>query len=344
VRRRAERALAELGAAAPLGAVCLLAANDHQFKRLFHNALTGKLSDVAICFLLPLLVSAALGLVSNWSGRRRLALGAVVATLVFTLLEYSDTVGALFIRATAAVGFGGGVLTRDPTDMLALGCIPLAVVYGWRRVAAVEREPSVWRSVSGALVLAAGSLTLMASDPICVGDAKSGNCPFERGTDAGDDTSAICGGMTLFGLTAGGSCFDIVSVTPDANDGCGLGVANATPSGLVGTGLPFSYDPSTATVSIGSTGALGTGQVLCNSGMLTHDDSATLGSMSACTWQQTDSTILHMTATNEFDLTVTEVRSMFAGCSTEITPPEGRCTSTWTWHMKRGVEAWPTCQ
>src|SRR5262249_33770686 len=85
--RRIGHALAELGAAPPLGAVCLLVANDHQFKRLFHNAFTGKLSDIAICFLLPLLVSAALGLVSDWPGRRRLVLGAVVTVVVFTLLE-----------------------------------------------------------------------------------------------------------------------------------------------------------------------------------------------------------------------------------------------------------------
>lgn len=162
MRRRAERALAELGAAAPLGAVCLLAANDHQFKRLFHNALTGKLSDVAICFLLPLLVSAVLGLVCGWPGRRRLAVGAVVATLVFTLLELSDTAGALFVHATGALGLGSGPLTRDPTDLLALASVPLAVAYGRRRLAVAELGPNVWRSATGALVMATGMLALLA--------------------------------------------------------------------------------------------------------------------------------------------------------------------------------------
>ncbi|HXU06759.1 MAG TPA: hypothetical protein VN903_37650 [Polyangia bacterium] len=163
MRRRAERALAELGAAAPLGAVWLLLANDHAFKRLYHNAVTGKLSDVAICFFLPLLLSAALGLLTDWPGRRRLAVGAVVATLVFTLLELSDTFGALFARATAALGLGGGTLTRDPTDLLALVCVPLAVAYGRRRLAAAERGPNVWRSATGALVMVTGSLALMAT-------------------------------------------------------------------------------------------------------------------------------------------------------------------------------------
>ena len=163
MRRRAERALAELGAAAPLGAVWLLLANDHAFKRLYHNAVTGKLSDVAICFFLPLVLSAALGLLTDWPGRRRLAVGAFVATLVFTLLELSDTVGALFVRATAALGLGGGTLTRDPTDLLALVCVPLAVAYGRRRLAVAERRPNVWRSATGALVMVTGSLALMAT-------------------------------------------------------------------------------------------------------------------------------------------------------------------------------------
>jgi hypothetical protein len=162
-----------MGAAAPLGAVWLLLANDHAFKRLYHNAVTGKLSDVAICFFLPLLLSAALGLLTDWPGRRRLAVGAVVATLVFTLLELSDTFGALFARATAALGLGGGTLTRDPTDLLALVCVPLAVAYGRRRLAAAERGPNVWRSATGALAMATGSLALMATS------MSVESCPFQ---------------------------------------------------------------------------------------------------------------------------------------------------------------------
>ena len=177
MRRRASRALAELGAAAIRWVqIRLLAANDHQLKRLFHNALTGKLSDVAICFLLPLMVSAALGLVCGWHERRRLAVGAVVATFVFTLLELSDTAGAMFVRATRALGLGGGTLTRDPTDLLALVCVPLAVAYGRRCLAAAERGPSVWRSASGALVMATGSLALMATSGPSPTSGTFGDC------------------------------------------------------------------------------------------------------------------------------------------------------------------------
>jgi hypothetical protein len=245
LRHRASRALAELGAAAPLGAVCLLAANDHQFKRLFHNSLTGKLSDVAICFLLPLIVSAALGLVCGWHGRRRLAVGAVVATFAFTLLELSDTAGALFVRATRAFGLGGGTLTRDATDLLALVCVPLAVAYGRRRLTAAERGPNVWRSATGALVLATGSLALMATS-MSVMPCNKWSAPVVFQADAG------CG--------PGG----LIVVTPDGTHASGtptyynnLRISNAAALGLdayqagyVGFACPLTLDQGGWGVSV----------------------------------------------------------------------------------------------
>ena len=226
MRRRAERALAELGAAAPLGAVWLLLANDHAFKRLFHNALTGKLSDIAICFLLPLLVSAALGLVCDWPGRRRLAAGAVVATLVFTLLELSDTAGAVFVRATGALGLGGGTLARDPTDLLALACVPLAVVYGQRRLAVAERGPNVWRSATGALVMVTGSLALMAT-------SSSGPCS-QQGAPVMFQAEAGCGPGGLI-------------VVRSSMDYPPIQISNAAALGLP----TFTYSPSDAAWSDG---------------------------------------------------------------------------------------------
>jgi len=226
LRRRAERALAELGAAAPLGAVWLLLANDHAFKRLFHNALTGKLSDIAICFLLPLLVSAALGLVCDWPGRRRLAAGAVVATLVFTLLELSDTAGAVFVRATGALGLGGGTLARDPTDLLALACVPLAVVYGQRRLAVAERGPNVWRSATGALVMVTGSLALMAT-------SSSGPCS-QQGAPVMFQAEAGCGPGGLI-------------VVRSSMDYPPIQISNAAALGLP----TFTYSPSDAAWSDG---------------------------------------------------------------------------------------------
>jgi hypothetical protein len=156
-------ALAELGALLPLAMVGLLLANDRLLKLAFHNALTGKLSDVAICFLMPLLVSAALGLIFDCSARRRLGAGGVVTMIVFSALEMSDLAGAWFSHALAILLPGQRiVLTRDPTDLLALGCVPLAMIYGLRRARAGVPHPR-WASVAGALALITGSLALVAT-------------------------------------------------------------------------------------------------------------------------------------------------------------------------------------
>ncbi len=156
-------ALAELGALLPLAMVGLLLANDRLLKLAFHNALTGKLSDVAICFLMPLLVSAALGLIFEWSARRRLWAGGVVTVIVFSALEMSDLAGAWFSHALAILLPGKRiVLTRDPTDLLALACAPLAMIYGLRRARTGTPHPR-WGSVAGALALITGSLALVAT-------------------------------------------------------------------------------------------------------------------------------------------------------------------------------------
>jgi hypothetical protein len=158
--------LAELGALPPLAMVALLLTNDRFLKATFHNAVTGKLSDVALCFLIPLLVSATLGMIVAWTVTRRLWVGAAVTAVVFSALEMSDVAGAIFRRAMAAI-LGGGpiVLTRDPTDLLALACVPLAVAYGRWHAARRRAAPRRWASAAGALSLIGGSLALMADSP-----------------------------------------------------------------------------------------------------------------------------------------------------------------------------------
>lgn len=162
MKKRIETALAELGSAVPLVMVALLAANDHVLKAAFHNGVTGKLSDVAICFLLPLLVSAVLGMATDWNKDRRLWAGAAIGAAVFTLLEMSDLAGAAFVRAMTIVGVGPVVLTRDPTDLWALVTIPLAVAYGRRRLRPLHPRLA---SAAGAVALVTASLALMATSP-----------------------------------------------------------------------------------------------------------------------------------------------------------------------------------
>jgi len=153
-------ALGELGSLVPLAMIGLLIANDHVLKFVFHNAVTGKLSDIAICFLMPLLVSTALGLIAGIDVRRRLWIGAAVTVVTFSAMEMSDVAGAWFVRAVALVfGAKHTVLTRDPTDLFALLLVPLAVAYGRRRASIGARG----RRLGGALALVTGSLALMAT-------------------------------------------------------------------------------------------------------------------------------------------------------------------------------------
>jgi len=132
-------ARSEFFAPLPLAAVGLLVVNDRFLKPAFHSAVTGKLSDVAICFFLPLFVSELAGLVFRWAPRRRLLFGAVVATVVFASLEVVPPVTRLALRVLGTVGPLVGVagpfrMTSDWTDLLCLLFVPLAVAYGRRRL------------------------------------------------------------------------------------------------------------------------------------------------------------------------------------------------------------------
>ncbi len=130
---------AEFLAPWPLLAVLVMGLNDHVLKARFHNGVTGKLSDFAICFFLPLFISAALGLVWRGAPRWRLAVGGFVAAGVFALLEMSDVVGGAFLQALRTIGPALGIhrvaFTRDATDLFALVMVPLALWYGSRRLA-----------------------------------------------------------------------------------------------------------------------------------------------------------------------------------------------------------------
>jgi hypothetical protein len=161
----------EFFAPAPLLAVALLGLNDHLGKALFHNAVTGKLSDVALCFFLPLLVSAALR--PLWRhDRARLTGSALLAAAVFATLELSLTADAWFSAALAFVGrpFGitGAVFTRDPWDLLALALVPVAHAYGLRRLRA--RATAAGLPLLARVPVLAGTLLLLGATspgPVC---------------------------------------------------------------------------------------------------------------------------------------------------------------------------------
>ena len=128
----------EFFAPLPLGAVVLMVVNDRVLKARFHNAVTGKLSDLAICFFLPLFCSALLGIVWQSHSRLRLVLGASLAAFVFTAREiwigFQVPFLALLRKLGGPLGLGHFTLTMDWSDLWALLMVPLAVGYGWRRL------------------------------------------------------------------------------------------------------------------------------------------------------------------------------------------------------------------
>jgi hypothetical protein len=165
-------------------------------------------------------------------------------------------------------------------------------------------------------------------------------------TGAGGAGGDVCMGATLFGLSAGDTCFDVVSVAAGSNDGCGLGVADpynpTTMSGVIGSALHVNYDATMAKLTVGTDGSLGAGTIMCNKGTLSRDNHPTLSSHMACTWHQVDTSMVTVTATNEFDIAVTEDETSFMGCvAADMAPAGGMCTSTWTWHMKKNAAKTP---
>ncbi len=143
----------EFFAPLPLTAVALLAINDHLLKSICPGWVTGKLSDISLCFFLPLFVSAVLGLVDTAHAQWRLRIGCILTAFVFAALELSPTAVAWYCavvpRFASAVGAVPGCsVTRDLSDLACLASLPLAYRYGLSRcgirAAASSRFKEVW--------------------------------------------------------------------------------------------------------------------------------------------------------------------------------------------------------
>ncbi len=103
-----------------LAGLALLLANDFVFKALFHNALTGKLSDFAGLFVFPLFWSAL-------APRRRREIYALTALgFVFWKSSYSQTL--IDVWNSLRVFNAGRVV--DATDLLALVALVPSYLYG----------------------------------------------------------------------------------------------------------------------------------------------------------------------------------------------------------------------
>jgi len=149
-------------------------------------------------------------------------------------------------------------------------------------------------------------------------------------------------GTTYYAVTPGSWCFDVVSISPGAVDGCMNG-----PELIVGHALPVTYDMTAGTIAVGTDGSLGIGAISANKATLLRDNSPTDRDTPTCSWHQTDTSMLQLTAENTFTISVVENQGTFsAGCTTAgITPVGGACSSTWTWTMTiDGSVSVPTCK
>ncbi|HJP88985.1 MAG TPA: hypothetical protein VJ850_08130 [Candidatus Limnocylindrales bacterium] len=137
----------------------LLLLNDHVLKAAYPGLLTGKLSDAAGMVLMPIVLWSAAELLLAALGRWRgpspggIAVATLVTGLAFASIKLvpGAALGAgwvlgaaqwslgLFVRLAAGDAIGSIAPTAivvDPTDLLALPCLLIAVWIGRQRLAA----------------------------------------------------------------------------------------------------------------------------------------------------------------------------------------------------------------
>jgi hypothetical protein len=137
----------EFFAPLPLAALALTVVNDVWLKQAFHSELTGKLSDIGICFFMPLFISEVLGIVFRAPARLRLWIGASVTAVLYTAQEVVPPFTRFALSVLRAIGPRMGIrgsftLTSDWTDLFCLVLIPVAVGYGSSRLARLAAQAS----------------------------------------------------------------------------------------------------------------------------------------------------------------------------------------------------------
>ncbi len=125
---------------APLVALTLVVVNDHLLKAVWPGLVTGKLSDLAGAFLLPVLILAVGEMLAS---RRRQRLASTRTTTAVCLAECAG-LGLVKIWPAASRGYGTIVglarypllhrvsrvqVATDPTDLVALVSVALAWCY-----------------------------------------------------------------------------------------------------------------------------------------------------------------------------------------------------------------------
>lgn len=123
----------------PLASVALFALNNAVLKRAWPGFVTGKLSDLTICFFLPLFVSALLERASRLRAAARVAAGIALTATIFIAVKTSPAASHGLDGAIALLLAPFGVRTApnhvDVTDLCALPMLAAAWLYARRKAA-----------------------------------------------------------------------------------------------------------------------------------------------------------------------------------------------------------------
>jgi hypothetical protein len=123
-------------------ALAVLLLNDHVLKQAYGTWWTGKLSDVAGLVLAPPLLAVLIALVPGVrvDPRRLVTVGTVTVGIGFTVAK-ATTLGAATASAVWTLLAGDSLVRRDPTDLLTLPALLIALTAG-RRLARTAAEPT----------------------------------------------------------------------------------------------------------------------------------------------------------------------------------------------------------
>ena len=176
------RALRALAHPLTVASLVVLALNDHVLKQAWPGWFTGKLSDVVGLVVAPLLLAVPLALL----GLRRPAVAAVLATGIgFALVKTTGAGSDLASALWSAAGWTS-YLRRDPTDLIALPALLLAL-----RVHRLAADPTTRlrrraTATVGALVLPFAVLATAATSACDDLSTSRGLSVLEGRWEAGD--------------------------------------------------------------------------------------------------------------------------------------------------------------
>jgi photosystem II stability/assembly factor-like uncharacterized protein len=216
-------ALQALGSKPAWIAIGVLLFNDNYLKFAFPSTITGKLSDIAELFVLPLAVAVVALSIAAGTPRRATAISAVLYAgigVVFIAMK-TDVGFAGAVRAALGPVTGGGTASvSDPTDLLALPALVISFAVIYRGLHSRATVSPRWRAlpVLALVVFASVANTpgvppnvQLLADPSHAGvfyamyvdeDYYGGTYPrgIYRTTDAGRSWTRIANGAQRFAL------------------------------------------------------------------------------------------------------------------------------------------------